>query len=212
MGVNHRTPIAETLVTAMCTVAWHMGWYSWVGATVLAFYGAGGLGEVLRCSREDLVLPCDVLEPLGSPVFLRLRTLKSKMRQPEKVQHMKVVGGTASRLLTIIFRRLALDAPLFTASAYQYQKRWDLVLEKLGVGSDVKWTPGGLRGSAAVFQYKNGRPIADLLWLLRLRSQSTLEHYLQEVAALNLLAKLPQRSRDAIQTAASTFAFLVAAW
>jgi hypothetical protein len=37
--------------------------YAWVGATILAFYGAGRLGEMLRCCREDLVLPDDVVEP-----------------------------------------------------------------------------------------------------------------------------------------------------
>ena len=128
--VNHRTPIPETLVTAMCALAWHLQWYSWVGATVLAFYGAGRLGEILRCSREDLVLPCDVLEPTGAPVFLRLRSFKSQTRQPAKVQHMKVVDATASRILTVIFKNLPLEAPLFGATPYQYRKRWDLLLEK----------------------------------------------------------------------------------
>ena len=208
--VNHRTPIPETLVTAMCALAWHLKWYGWVGATVLAFYGAGRLGEILRCSREDLVLPSDVLEPIGAPVFLRLRSFKSQTRQPAKVQHMKVVDATASRILTVIFRKLPLEAPLFGASPYQYRKRWDLLLEKLGIGKDFQLTPGGLRGGAAVYHYKNGKAIADLLWLLRLRSQSTLESYLQEVAALNLLAKLSPKVRSCIQTFAATFAFLTA--
>ena len=160
--VNHRTPIPETLVMAMCALAWHLKWYGWVGATVLAFYGAGRLGEILRCSREDLVLPSDVLEPIGAPVFLRLRSFKSQTRQPAKVQHMKVVDATASRILTVIFRKLPLDAPLFGASPYQYRKRWDLLLEKLGIEKSFHLTPGGLRGGA--------KAIADLLWLLRLRS------------------------------------------
>jgi len=208
--VNHRTPIPETLVMAMCALAWHLKWYAWVGATVLAFYGAGRLGEILRCSREDLVLPSDVLEPIGAPVFLRLRSFKSQTRQPAKVQHMKVVDATASRILTVIFRKLPLEAPLFGALPYQYRKRWDLLLEKLGIGKDFQLTPGGLRGGAAVYHYKNGKAIADLLWLLRLRSQSTLESYLQEVAALNLLAKLSPKVRSCIQTFAATFAFLTA--
>ena len=60
--VKHRTPVPENVVCAMCVLAWHMQWWSWVGATILSFYGAGRLGEVLRCPREDLVLPRDVFE------------------------------------------------------------------------------------------------------------------------------------------------------
>ena len=109
--VRHRTPIPEALVQSLCVLAWQLKWFSWVGATLLAFYGAGRLGEILKCCREDLVLPGDVLEPPGSPVFLRLRNFKSRMRQPAKVQHMKVENRVARSLLVKIFRRLEYDAP-----------------------------------------------------------------------------------------------------
>ena len=47
----HRNPVPEVIVKAMCCLAWHWGWHTWVGATILSFYGAGRVGEVLRCSR-----------------------------------------------------------------------------------------------------------------------------------------------------------------
>ena len=94
--VTHRTPVPEVVVRAICTLAWHWEWYSFVGATVL--------GEVLRCSREDLLLPEDLLEPAGTPVFLRLRQFKSINRQPAKVQHMRVSDKHASLLLSRLFR------------------------------------------------------------------------------------------------------------
>ena len=46
--VQHRPPIPEVVVRAMCAVAWQFKWWSWVGATVLAFYGAGRLGKGLE--------------------------------------------------------------------------------------------------------------------------------------------------------------------
>ena len=143
LQLKHRTPVPESLVQSLCVLAWHHRWYSWVGATLLAFYGAGRLGEVLRCSREDLVLPEDVLEPQGSAVFLRLRSFKSRMRQPAKIQHMKVTDGLACRLLSKIFRALDFDQPLFGSAAYQYRKRWDYLLLKLGIPKDISITPGG---------------------------------------------------------------------
>ena len=206
--VNHRTPIPDTVVNAMCVVAWNLKWYGWVGATVLSFYGAGRLGEVLKCSREDLVLPSDVFEPDGKPVFLRLRKFKSKGRQPARVQHMKISDRNASLLLSRIFRNLPLDEPLFGTTSYQYRSRWDCVLKMLGIAKEFALTPGGLRGGAAVCHYKNGKPINDLLWLLRLRSQITLESYLQEVSALNLFSKLSAPTRETIKIASSFFAFL----
>ena len=68
--VTHRTPVPESMVRAMSAVAWHHGWFSWVGATLISFYGAGRLGEVLRCQRSDLVFPEDLLESPDGPNIL----------------------------------------------------------------------------------------------------------------------------------------------
>ena len=119
---------------------------------------------------------------------------------------MKVSNARASTILSKIFGQLPLDAPLFNASAYQY--RWNLLLEMLGIPKELGLTPGGLRGGAAVYHYKNGRPIADLLWLSRLRSQTTLESYLQEVGALNVFATLSAETRASVRSTAASFAFL----
>ena len=206
--VRHRLPVPEALVKAICVFGWHQRWYSFVGATLLAFYGAGRLGEILRTSREDLVLPLDVLEPPGSAIFLRLRQFKSLRRQPAKIQHMKVVDPVATKLIAKIFSKLPYDAPLFRATSYQYRKRWGIAILAFYKGRLPGITPGGLRAGSAVHHYKKGRPIGDLLWLMRLRSQTTLESYLQEVAALNVLASMPSDCRKAILAAAATFPFL----
>ena len=209
--VNHRIPVPEVLVKAMCAISWHWGWYAWTGATILAFYGAGRLGEVLKCSREDLLLPEDLLEPSDSPTFLRLRQFKSKNRQPAKVQHMRISDATASRILSRIFIKVPMTSLLFDSTPYQYRKRWDAILATLGFDAKSGLTPGGLRGGSAVFHYRKGKPIGDLLWLLRLRSQSTLESYLQEVASLNVLAKLPESMRRSVFATAAIFDHLAAA-
>ena len=208
--VNHRLPIPEVLVKAMCVVAWHWGWYAWCGATVMAFYGAGRLGEVLKCSREDLLLPGDLLEGPDSPTFLRLRHFKSLNRQPSKIQHMRIAESVASRLLSRLFLKVPMTSQLFDTTPYQYRKRWDLILLTLGFKADSGLTPGGLRGGAAVFHYRRGKPINDLLWMLRLRSQTTLESYLQEVASLNVMVKLPEEMRKSVFALASVFPFLAA--
>ncbi len=206
--VRHRTPVPEIIVKALCSLAWCHGWYTWTGATLMAYYGAGRVGEVLRALRSDLILPYDNLEPVGAPCFLQLRSFKSMNRQPAKVQHMKIDDGYVSSLLTRIFGGVALHEPLFRSTPYQYRKRWDILVRDLGIPSELSLTPGGLRGGAAVFHYKAGRGIADIMWMMRVRAQSTLESYIQEVSALNTVARLPAATRTTILRVASTFPHL----
>ena len=208
--VTHRSPIPESVVRALCVVGWHFKWYTWVGAVVLSFFGAGRLGEVMQCIRSDLVFPKDLLERGHSPIFLKLRRFKSLGRQPAHVQHMKVSDEQACRILSKVFFSLDADAPLFGASAYQFRKRWDMAMEALTGKDAVRLTPGGLRAGAAVHHYKKGMAIADLMWVMRLRSQTTLESYLQEVAALNVLVALSKSSRSNIALMSRSFDFLAA--
>ena len=89
-----------------------------------------------------------------------------------------------------------------------YRKRWDYLLKLLQVPSEINITPGGLRGGGAVAFYRRGGSIADLTWVMRLRQMSTLESYLQEVAALSFLKELSSHSLASIRAAASLFPHL----
>eukprot|EP00438_Fugacium_kawagutii_P016438 Skav226419 [mRNA] locus=scaffold4012:34984:39191:- [translate_table: standard] len=168
--VEHRPPLPEGLMRAMVSLAWHLGWYRWCGVTVLAFYGAGRIGEVLRCTRADLLFPADVLEESGGAIFLQLKQFKSLGRQPSRIQHMKIVNEDACRILERVYEQLELFEALFCGSAGMYRKRWDSVLWRLKVPSQTHLTPGCLRSGAAVAAYRAGRPISDILWMMRLRS------------------------------------------
>ena len=70
-------------------------------------------------------------------------------------------------------------------------------MRKLGVPLRL-FTPGGLRGGGAVAAFLNGTHIADILWKMRLKHQTTLEHYLQEVSAAGSLNSLSETSRSRI--------------
>ena len=125
--VDHRKPIPEILVKPMSALAWNRGWCSWCGVTLVAFYGAGRLGEILCCTREDLLLPRDLGDD-SKQLFLRLRKFKSLFRQPARVQHMKVTDTEAVFLIDMIFESLQHEQLLFPASAFQYRKLWGLLL------------------------------------------------------------------------------------
>ena len=209
--VTHRLPIPESLVKGLCSLAWMHGWFEWVGATLLSFYGGGRVGEVLRCRKFDLILPVDTMEEGVDSAFLQLRNFKSYGRQPARVQHMKISDRNAVKILSKIYSNFEASRILYFGTPSQYRRRWDFLLRSFRVGADIKLTPGGLRGGFAVWGYRKGIPITEILWRLRLRNQSTLESYLQETGTLTVYSLLSRESRLKIEQASSLFVYLHAA-
>ncbi|CAE7631065.1 psbN [Symbiodinium microadriaticum] len=72
-----------------------------------------------------------------------------------------------------------------------------------------KLTRGGLRGGGAVAESHRGTDLSSLQWPMRIRHQVTLEAYLQEVTAENLLLKLPSRPVVRVKAAASLYDHLL---
>lgn len=140
--------------------------------------------------------------------FLIFRTSKTMHRQAARVQHVKITTPYVVRLLSVVFSGAAPDELLFHGSAQMYRKRWDYLLKLLQVPSEINITPGGLRGGGAVAFYRRGGSIADLTWVMRLRQMSTLESYLQEVAAISVLTDLPFHCRFSIRAAAELYLHL----
>lgn len=206
---EHRTPVPEPLMKALCCTAWMYDWKRWCGVLLLSFYGVARVGEVLHCRRSDLLLPSDLLNETGEDsAYLLLRQSKTMHRQAARIQHLKIESSTAVRLLNYVFKDCEKDSFLYDGSAGVFRKRWDFLLSQLGVDSSLHVTPGGLRGGGAVECYRKGMHIADLVWRMRLKQISTLESYLQEVAAMSLLTDLTPQSRRSIKSASSLFEFL----
>ena len=203
--VNHRPPIPEVLVKSMCLLALQFGWRRWTGATLLAFYGCGRIGEVLNCSRKDLLFPEDALDVEQSAIFLQLHQFKSLHRQPARIQHMKIEHKQACTLLADIYYAVDDAALLYPGSPSIYRRRWDKLLSLLGIPISAKLTPGSLRGGAAVAAYKRGKPLSELLWVMRLRNLQTLESYLQKVAALGVLRDLSNELRRRLYAFSAVF-------
>jgi len=206
--VSHRPPLPEGIVKGLIGLAWQFGWYSWCGVTLIAFYGAGRLGEILRCLRSDLILPCDTVGEVSHNAFLELRRFKSLNRQPAKIQHMKISDRYCVKLLTMIYVNFGGEDKLFDGSADQYRRRWDFLLNTFGIDKSLRLTPGGLRGGSAVWAYRHGMPIPQIQWNLRLRQLGTLESYIQETASLTVFSSLTAASRSSLKNAAAIFGVL----
>ncbi|CAE7334124.1 unnamed protein product [Symbiodinium microadriaticum] len=196
----HRTPLPEPLLRAMVTVGWLRGLRRWAGCALLAFYGMARVGEVLRCERRHLLLRDDLFHS-AEALFLRLDTSKTATRGRPKVQHIRIDDSSAMELITIAFKDLQPAEPLFPLSPSAFRSRWDSCLRVLGLAGAVNVTPGSLRGGGAVSAYHRGVPIQDIQWKLRLKHMATLEHYLQEVAALGALNQASDDAKRLIRFA-----------
>ena len=177
---------------------------------MIAFYGVMRIGDVLQGSRCHLLLPEDYLEPEAECGFMRVDKPKSGQRGGAKVQHARLRHSFLLKFCSKVFKPLRKEEKLYPFSPSAFRGRWDYVLCVLQVPSTVRLTPGGLRGGGAVAAYRHGANITDLLWQMRLKHLTTLEHYLQEVAAVSALAGLPTAARKKVVASSNLFDALVA--
>ena len=201
----HRCPVPEPIVKGLCYLAWMWQLRRWSGVTLLAFYGLARIGEVLKCRRRDLLLPADLLEDGLDCAFLNFSASKTSMRGHPKVQHTKIVVPAIVAWVSQVFYALGPDDLLWPGSPSSYRYRWDFLLRCLEVHKDLGLTPGGLRGGGAVQRYRAGASPVDIQWAMRLKHLGTLEHYLQELAAVTALTDVPPSGRNRIRTAAQLF-------
>ena len=206
--VTHRTPMPKPILDAVLCLSLSWGWARWAAVTALSFFGACRVGEPLTALRQDLILPEEA--GLSSPVcFLNISAPKASRKGRGRVQHTKITDPTAVGLAESILAPLKPEEPLYPSTLSSYRRRWDAVLAALEVPKSIRLTPGGLRGGGAIFLYHIGTPVANIQWTMRIKTQQTLEHYLQETAALAVIHKLPASSKDKIQSCARMLPFIL---
>ena len=195
--VIHRLPVPRALAKALFAISYLLGFERFAGCSMLAFYGPGRIGEILRCTRSDLVLPSDLLFEPNNLALLQIPSPKSRYRGGASVQHISIRDPIAVSALQSIFQNLNPSDKLYPFTPSTFRSRWDLCMKRLGVPLKM-FTPGGLRGGGAVSAYLAGAHIADILWRMRLKHLTTLEHYLQEVSAAISLHSLSKSSRSRV--------------
>ena len=193
---QHRTPIPEPLVIAVCALAILWKWPKFASAVLLCYYGIMRIGEVLRARRRDLLTPCDLLSD-DQVLYLKINQPKSRGRGPN-VQYSTFSNGKLLPFLLWNWENLGRDEPLYPLSASAFRRRWDSLLDRVGVERFHSLTPGSLRGGGCVWAHKAGVGIQELLWKMRLQHIKTLGYYLQEVTAVSILPNLTRDCRNNI--------------
>lgn len=192
----------------MVSLSFALGWRRWGGVTLICFYGIARVGEVLKCRRSDLLLPRDLLEDGVSNTYVMLKESKTSRRGPSRIQRLKIDDRFVTKLLDKVYGKDELNMPLYGGPPSLYRSRWDFLLRSLSTPGDLHLTPGGLRGGGAVDGYRRGLGVSEIQWRMRLRSLTTLESYLQEVAAASALTGLPPETLRSIRASAMLFEHL----
>lgn len=200
--VQHRTPLPKLLLDAMLALGIAWGWVRWSLVTALAFHGAMRIGEPLRAKREDLLLASEMSAEIKA-CFVHISAPKTSRRGRGRVQHARITEQSVVAFAELAVCSLAPGQMLYPGSHGSYRRRWDKLLEVLGVDKRLGLTPGSIRGGGAVHLYHVGVGVQDVLWRMRLRHLVTLESYLQEAGALNVLQRMDAKVRQRLKSCAS---------
>ena len=199
-------PVSVFLALLSLSILW--GWPYEAAVISLAWAGILRIGEVLQSCRRDLVLPSDSV-PGFSFILLKIKEAKTRGRSA-KHQSARVDQPDLIDLISAVYGPLKPDEPLWPWSAATLRKRFNLLLEELGL-------PTKRCGQARPFDLASLRP-GGATWLLhatenseivrrrgRWLSSRVMEIYLQEVLVATFLVNLDPDVRQNIESLALGF-------
>lgn len=204
-----RPVLSEPVLRAMTSLCLIWEWHHWLGVTLIGFLGMLHPAEFISLTRGDLLLPADSM--MEKPIFY-VHIRNPKTARYARRQHCKIDDPVVLAYVEKVFGGLPREAALFPGGASAYRRRWNVVLQKLGIPHMTQFagaTPGVLRGSGAAFHYLQCEDLNLVQWRGRWAQLKTVEHYIQEVGAQALVARLPAESRAMIQLFAEAAAALL---
>ena len=155
--------------------------------------------EFVNLTRKDILLPQDSLLT-GNVFYIHIRNPKTA--RFARRQHCKIDDFLTLKFAEKVFGDLDPSEVLFAGGMSAYRRRWDAVLNRLGVPTGQKQkgaTPAVLRGSGATHMYLQCEDLCRVQWRGRWAQLKTIEHYIQEVAAQTLLHNLDSLAKERIR-------------
>ena len=175
---------------------------------MVGFKGITRIGEPLKAKRQAVILPSDMLDIFQQFILLRIDDPKTK-RKGARVQHSRIDSFPEVPYLSALCFPLFGHEPLYPGSPAMFRRRWDFLLSKLEVPHSKGFIPSGVRGGGCVHSFQSGTSLSDLMWKMRIRHTDTLQHYLQEAAAIVSLADLPLKAKSQILSLQKQYDFWV---
>ena len=197
-------PPQVLLACVTCCLTW--GWARVAGCLALAWAGLLRAGEIFQSKRQDLQLPSDLG---GTTPFILLAINEPKTRfSAARHQAAKVDIPDVISVCELAFRSLPPSAFLWPLSPQTLRVRFKAVfagMRPLDLGS---LRPGG---ATYIMQMTESGDLVQRRG--RWASFRIMSIYIQEVAAVSFLAKLPAEKRQHVLSVAACFPWtLQMAW
>ena len=204
---THHVDMPATILLAMLTVSIFWGWYREAGIFSLAWGGLLRIGEATALLRSDLVLPVDMLHA-QCHILVRIEEPKTRLRAARHQAAKNLV-----QLISLVFEDLPRSSRLWPQSTQTLRRRFDLILERLGIStSRLGRRPldlGSFRPGGATFLLQQTEDSELVRRRGRWASPKVMEIYIQEVMACLFFPELPFDTRQKVMQLAQSFAPLL---
>lgn len=203
---THRCPMPLVLLKAMVTAALFWQWNRVAILLLLSYFGIFRMADVLPLKRKHLIFAEDWGDHC-TIMYVAIEEPKTRFRGARH-QHGSVTDACTIAFCKHMLRHLDAEHMIWPFSPGLFRKRFEQLLSRLQV-SDLHVTPGGLRAGGAVYAFRSTSDVATLQWRMRIKDQVTLSHYLQEVAAVNVLSSLKRSVKQNLHFIADQLPFLI---
>ena len=204
---THHVAMPAVILLGMLTTCLLWGWVKEAGLFALSWGGLLRIGEATSMVRENLVLPRDVLFS-QLHILARIEEPKTRMRMARH-QAARVEQSDLVQLISLAFGGLAPQCKLWPQSSQTLRRRFDLVLERLGISTTrSKHRPldlGSFRPGGATHLLSATENSEFVRRRGRWASHRVMEIYIQEVTACTFFPSLPLEVRQRVLTTAQAF-------
>lgn len=143
-------------------------------------------GELMKLKHNDFAMPGQ-FNLSNSKVAIQVTSPKNR-RQFGDSQFVCLQNPNAIIWLESLVVEGS-EAPFWPASRYTFVKMFKQLVQDLGVSS-CHFTPASLRPGGATMYYNQGIGIANLRFMGRWTAEKSLEHYIQQAMATQILNRL----------------------
>ncbi len=205
--ISLRVPMPALVLQAMFTFAMLTGftsvgkaardWISFGVGLITCFDGLLRPGEWALLTAGKALMPSSRLARINGRGLLTIVNGKNR-RVFGRIQIAMVDSPQVVSWLTWLCNGMEGHMRLLPGGAAAFRKYFKLTCEALGLTS-LKLTPASLRAGGATARFARGQELAQLKWWGRWASLATLEHHVQEAAALMVMMTLEDSTLDRLE-------------
>ena len=160
---------------------------------LLGFHGLLRPGEITDLRRLHVAIPTDF--SIGGAPCIVVRIDAPKTRKSNgRVQHVVIHDVSAVDWIQWHLCDRQPNEALFCFSPAHGRRLFGQLCREAGLDS-CKFTPASMRTGGTTFLYVRGTPVDKLRFMGRWKGLGTLEHYIQEAAAIQCSIQLPPAAR-----------------